>query len=337
MSPYFAAFMTEFRYLCGAILPNAKIFGGVKRFLELGNEFAERGVGFIIFTPTGASPDWFDFQGEVKSFDQLGDFNFEVIFITESQFIPQLFRCKSKRKIFYYVTAKLVLHRVLRFREIEIFANSTTTYNQARRFYFTTPFKAFGGINTEKFVPKLAYDRNKSDPLVVMAYGRLNRRKKGTHLVVRACERLYRRRLNIKLLLFDTPLDEKSRLLIENFTCKLPFEFVTNHPVSKNNALFHRADIFVSAEKGGGWSNTVAEAMAAGIPVVATKNGTTDFLFDNITGLVAKRSVRSLEKSIAKLYHDDDMRQRLAVGARHRIEKFTWKNLAQRIDNYLSG
>ena len=59
-----------------------------------------------------------------------------------------------------------------------------------------------------------------------MAYGRIVERVKGTHYVVSACEKLYAQGYNIKLLLYDTPVDEGAARRIKEFTCKCPFEFV---------------------------------------------------------------------------------------------------------------
>ena len=37
----------------GVLLPHTKLYGGVKRFLELGNIFVEKGHDFYVFTPDG--------------------------------------------------------------------------------------------------------------------------------------------------------------------------------------------------------------------------------------------------------------------------------------------
>ena len=128
-----------------------------------------------------------------------------------------------------------------------------------------------------------------------------------TRYVVKACERLYRKGYNIKLLLFDTHVSEKMQQKYRNFKCSCPYEFVLDHPFSRNSELFGRADCFVSAEnpKYSGWNNTVAEAMACGLPVVSTKAGTADLLIDGVNGIRSARWVFCFEKHIARLYHDE--------------------------------
>ena len=54
---------------------------------------------------------------------------------------------------------------------------------------------------------------------------------------------------------------------------RLPCEFHLNLAQADLAALYTTCDLFVSAEKRAGWNNTVAEAMACGVPVVCTPAG----------------------------------------------------------------
>jgi hypothetical protein len=40
-----------------ALLPHVGIFGGVRRYLEIGNELVRRGYPFVLFTPDGSKPE----------------------------------------------------------------------------------------------------------------------------------------------------------------------------------------------------------------------------------------------------------------------------------------
>lgn len=83
----------------GVILPHTKLYGGVKRFLELGNIFIERGHRFTVYTVDGAAPTWFDFKGETKTFDALTVDCLDALFTTEVRFLDQLTGANAKRKI----------------------------------------------------------------------------------------------------------------------------------------------------------------------------------------------------------------------------------------------
>jgi glycosyltransferase involved in cell wall biosynthesis len=90
----------------------------------------------------------------------------------------------------------------------------------------------------------------------------------------------------------------------------------------------------VAAEKKGGWSNTAAEALAAGVPVIGTKIGTRDFLIDMETGIKVWRHPYFIRRAIEKLIRQPALAQTLAANGRKKIEDFSWKKLADFIEAY---
>lgn len=315
-----------------AILPHTKLFGGVKRFFELATVLAAKGHQFIVFTPDGMAPDWYPTSCPVKKLTALPDYSFDAIFLTENAFLNEFLTARARIKIFYHVGPRVSLRRVLKHKEVSVFVNSTNMYEFDRRKYGIDAFKALGGIHIPELKKK---DRKEGDPFTVMAYGRLGRRSKGTALVVKACEKLYRMGYNVRLLLFDTPIDAVSMQRIKAFRCNVPFEFKLNHPVHENAALFARADAFVAAERKGGWSNTAAEALASGVPVVGTSTGTKDFLIHKKTGLVVWRHPYFIRKALEKLINDRDLAHTLALNGRKKIEEFSWSALADVIESFV--
>lgn len=55
----------------GAILPHLECFGGVRRFLEIGNVMVDRGYDYIIFSRKGKHCNWFKFKGRFASWDRI--------------------------------------------------------------------------------------------------------------------------------------------------------------------------------------------------------------------------------------------------------------------------
>ena len=320
----------------GVLLPHTKLYGGVKRFLELGNIFVEKGHDFYVFTPDGTPPGWFDFKGYVTTFENLQDVSLDALWTTTPEYVPMMLASSAKHKIFYHVRIKEKLGPILKDLDVELFACSSNVYEADLKKYGRKAFKAVGGVTVSHYQPKSDYHVNER-PFVVMGYGRLAESVKGTRYVVKACERLYRKGYNIRLLLFDTHVSEKMQQKYRNFKCSCPYEFVLDHPFSRNSELFGRADCFVSAEnpKYSGWNNTVAEAMACGLPVVSTKAGTADLLIDGVNGIRSARWVFCFEKHIARLYHDEQLRERLGQAARQHIQQFDWEVVADNILKYL--
>jgi glycosyltransferase involved in cell wall biosynthesis len=318
----------------GVILPNTKLYGGVKRFFELGDVFQRLGNEFSVFTPDGSQPTWYSGQIKVASFSDLHTCQLDALFITETRYAKLLEESSATRKIMYHLRPDS-LYSLKNFHDpLEIFSNSTDIYNYIKQEFNIESFKAFGGINTKTYFPKPVASRH-DGPIKILTYGRLIEKKKGTALVVKACERLTDDGFNIKLILFDAPVNQKARQLIDGFKSKTSFEFVLNHPVDRLVELYHRADLFVSAEEKAGHSNTVAEAMASGIPVIASASGSKDFLLHGETGLVIERNSKSIADAIKILVQDSNLRSRLAEQARKKIELYNWDTLGQSILSHL--
>jgi glycosyltransferase involved in cell wall biosynthesis len=319
----------------GVVLPHVQIFGGVKRFLEIGNLLVRKNHRFLVFTPEGLKPEWFAFEGEIRPLTDLPGFALDALFTTEPVFVPQLRAANARLKIFYAVIERSFVKKLLREKDTIVFANSSNVFRYLNGERNNHVVKAIGGIDVNKFAFREKAARRDGDPFVVMAYGRFYRRKKGTMLIVRACEKLYSQGYNIKLHLFDTPVDEPSRAKIKAFKCKVPFEFFVDHPVSKVQELYYQADVFVSAERNAGWCNTAAEAMSCGIPVIATRSGTTDFLVHEETGLEVWRYSWFIRRAIRRLIDDQHLHQSLIKPARAKIEEFSWESLAGNIEKIL--
>jgi glycosyltransferase involved in cell wall biosynthesis len=94
-------------------------------------------------------------------------------------------------------------------------------------------------------------------------------------------------------------------------------------------ALLPAFDIFANSSTHEGVSLTILEAMAASVPVVATRVGGTPEVVTPGTGiLVAPRSADQLAAALAELARDGDRRARIGEAARARVEaSFTAKRM----------
>jgi glycosyltransferase involved in cell wall biosynthesis len=98
---------------------------------------------------------------------------------------------------------------------------------------------------------------------------------------------------------------------------------------------YYEADVFAFAPIWNeGFGIPPVEAMAAGIPVVATRSGAVpETVKDRQTGfLVAKNDPVALAEHILKLLRDDDLREKMGRAARLWVhEQFTWDRVAERM------
>lgn len=313
----------------GAILPHTLLFGGVKHYLEVAETIIRRGNSFTLFTPEGTPPNWCIFSGNILPLTEISGYDLDVLITSEESFLPELLNHPAHKKLFYTINENKALAKIVKHPEITFLCNSTRSFRHVKKKIGVTPYTATCGVNIDHYYPRP--EELPTDPFVIMTYGRQSMKLKGTHLVKAACEQLYKEGYNIKLLLFDTVTDENVRRDIESFSSSCPFEFVVNHPVEKNRELYYRAHVFASAERKGTWANTASEAMACGIPVVASEVGSDDFLINNKTGLKIRRTVGSIARALKKLYNSKELRERLSNEGARRVTEWQWQISADQI------
>ena len=99
-------------------------------------------------------------------------------------------------------------------------------------------------------------------------------------------------------------------------------------------AVYHAGDIFASPTYAEGFSNTILEAMASGLPVVSTRSvGVVDCLRDGANGLlVTPGDVPALAAALARVLDDHALRARLAAAALTEVRaRYAWPAVARQI------
>jgi glycosyltransferase involved in cell wall biosynthesis len=313
-----------------AILPHVEVFGGVRRYIELGNEFVHRGHLYVLFHPSGEPPGWLEFCGETRPFTALEANEFDVALCSEYSVLPEFLRLRARTKYFYFILEGHKQEKNVVRRPFFFLGNSEGICRRIERKYGVKCEPAPGGINTDIFHPVLEKPDRKT--VNILCYGRIQRRRKGVRRVIRAVEGLSSRYPDLRLVFFDTPVGADRRDPRPLIKTAVPYDFYIGLPQDRMAWLFAQADIFASAEVRAGWSNTTAEAMACRIPVVCTKSGTRDFAFDGKTALVAPLPLPFfLRRRIRRLIDDPDLRYRLAEEGYRKIREFAWSALAQKL------
>ena len=314
-----------------AVLPHMEIFGGVRRYIEIGNEFSKRGHCFVLFHPDGGKPEWLEFKGRTESFSSLGEGGFDVALCSEYSILPYFEKLKARVKFFYFLIEGHKMEKEVVRQSYFFLGNSVGICQRINKKYSISCYRAAGGVNPEIFYP--LKKENRKEEFRMLCYGRLYKKRKGVQYVIHAVEKLYRKYPHLKLILFDSLVGRERidpRKLIKTH---VPYEFYMNLPQDKMAWLYSQADVFVSAERRAGWSNTTAEAMACQIPVVCTPSGTRDFAFHNHTALVSPFPYPLfLRYQIEKLIQNEGLRHRLAREGWKRIKDFTWSALVNRLE-----
>jgi glycosyltransferase involved in cell wall biosynthesis len=315
-----------------ALLPHVDIFGGVRRYLEIGNEFSRRGYRFVLFLPEVTKPDWLTFEGTIKPFSSLSEESFDVGLCSEYSILPYFEKLEAEFKFFYFLLEGHKQEREVIRRNYSFLGNSEGMCRRIEKKYRVPCFRAPGGVNTEFFHPEKK--EAGKDEFRILCYGRVYKRRKGVRQVIRAVEGMDKKYPGLKLILFDSLVGEDRKDPRPMVKTRLPHEFLLNLPQNRMSWLYSQADIFVSGERRAGWSNTVAEAMACRVPVVCTRSGTRDFAFHDQTALVVPFPFPFLlRRHIKRLIEDEELRLRLARAGHERIQAFSWSSLVDRLEN----
>jgi len=100
-----------------------------------------------------------------------------------------------------------------------------------------------------------------------------------------------------------------------------------------------QATAFVLSSLFEGFGNVIVEAMALGVPVIATDcpSGPSEIITDNVDGLlVPPADAQSLAAAIERILSDDDLRERLAGEGQVRAKAFDPRHIARRYEEILS-
>jgi len=316
-----------------ALLPSVGVFGGVRRFLEIGNELIQRGHRFTIYHPGGDRPDWLPFQGEVKPLSKLAAARHQIAICNDPPLLDDFERARADVKFFYFVLENIRGERAIaRSNSWSALANSTGMANRLWSRYRVRADRVIGGINLDTFHPGEPRD---SGEYRILTFGRLSRRKKGVPIVVSAVE-MFARRLGetdrpVKLVLFDHIGHGNEADPRVGFSCDVPHEFHLNLGQEDLSALYRGCDAFVSAEKRAGWANTVAESMACGVPVVCTRSGAVDLAIDGETAVVVRRQRWFVERGLRALHGDPTRAKRLREGGIDRVRSYSWESVADQL------
>ncbi|TMQ66681.1 MAG: glycosyltransferase family 4 protein [Candidatus Eisenbacteria bacterium] len=318
-------------------LPHLGVYGGVRRFLELGRIWVARGHDVALLTPEtrGVERPWLRFDGRVGTLEELRPGRWDAVLSPD----PALFLdadAEGALRVFYAVLEG-ARGSVRAWRRADlVLANSAGMRRYlARR--GVQAVDAAGGVNLEMFWPRdpdPRLDRFRAgSPVKALVYGRLSRPRKGSWAAARAVEAAARATgVSVELTLFDAPPNGEPEPKLPR-ALSIPFRWALRPTQEELRGLYADADLFVSGERRAGWCNTAAEAMACGAAVVCTRSGTEDFAVDGGTAAVARWPwAWALARKVAPLLRDPSARAALAARGRGRIAEFTWERAADRIE-----
>jgi len=193
----------------------------------------------------------------------------------------------------------------------------------------------YNGVDTELFLPLRAQDPSSRDVSTLVFCGRLNGTKqKGLEVLLEAMPLVLQERDVVLNVIGVGPRLEEyktqaKRLKLDDRVSFLGF---VEHSLLPQH--YAGADLLVLPSRRESFGLALAEAMACGLPVVATTAGAIPEVVENgVTGLlVPPDDPEALANAVVSLLSDRPRMQAMgAVGAQRVREHFTWHKVAERV------
>jgi glycosyltransferase involved in cell wall biosynthesis len=178
----------------------------------------------------------------------------------------------------------------------------------------------------------------RADEDVIIAIGRLGS-EKGFHYLVRAIALLRKEEVACKLLILGEGQERKT---LEELIARLGLQECVELAGFQQNPYKYliRSRIFVLSSLYEGFPNVLLEALALGIPSVATRclTGPEEIISDGVNGiLVPPADERMLADAVRRLLQDEDLRGRLGEEGKKRAEDFGVEKIVRRFEGLIES
>lgn len=180
----------------------------------------------------------------------------------------------------------------------------------------------FNGVALEEFCPENTNSRKASGAVKLISVGRLIERK-GYHYLIKALQNIKNAEL---LLIGEGNLKEELEGLAINLGVRVNFLGKVNHECIPGH--LRKADIFVLPSLNEGMSNAIIEAMACGLPVIATDTGGSKELIRGNGFMVKKGDISDLKRAIERFIDNPELIEIMGKISKERAEKMGWSEVA---------
>jgi len=184
----------------------------------------------------------------------------------------------------------------------------------------------YNGIDLNRYIPKTAYSDRET--MVLLHIGRFNEQKDHEGLL-RAFQSLHSDYPQCQLHLVG---DGELRDQIEALAGELSLEnsVVFHGAMPDVRPFLHSADIFLLPSRYEGMPMTIIEAMATGLPIVATRvGGVPDMVHDGKSALVVPRKTEAVAQACRRLIQDPALRESLGRAALRDSRRFSAEYMAE--------
>lgn len=164
--------------------------------------------------------------------------------------------------------------------------------------------------------------------------------RKGVRYLIEAFSQLYKKYPNLNLQIVGEG-DEKSGLekIVKELEIEKQVNFVGLVPHEKLPAYYQSAGVYVLPSLNEGMSNSMLEALGAGLPLLATDTGgTKELIEDGVNGFVLKmKNVADIVEKLEILIKDAELRKKMGAASRTKAEGMSWEKVAEKYISLIKG
>ena len=170
---------------------------------------------------------------------------------------------------------------------------------------------------------------------LVLSVGSISKRK-GHLFLIQAFEKAAEELKDIHLIicgvLTDKAYFEELKDYVSRLSCKDRISFMLNVPKEKLIELYSQAHVFALHTQEESQGIVFVEAMAAGLPVVATRVGGVSYVINDSCGYLSDYGdIVSFSKSMVLLFESADSWQSISLNCRKHAYEYSWGSISDRV------
>lgn len=188
----------------------------------------------------------------------------------------------------------------------------------------------YNGINTNYFKPDL--QKKSQEEFIIMPGASRITARKGLRYLIEAVSKLSKTYPKLKLkLIGDGNEKESLEELVRSLKIEEKVEFVGRVPHEKVLRYYQEASVFVLPSLNEGMSNAMLEALAVGLPILATDTGgSKKVISEGQNGYIIKmKDSDDIVEKLEKILSDQELLRKMGENSRAQAEKMSWENVAK--------
>jgi glycosyltransferase involved in cell wall biosynthesis len=162
------------------------------------------------------------------------------------------------------------------------------------------------------------------------------RTEKGLKYLIDAMDLIRGKNRSCRLIIVGEGSEERIlKKMVKNLNLSNYVYFIGQIPNEMVPCYMAASDVFVLPSLYEGLPNVILEAMASGLPIVATKVGALpEILIDGVNGfLIEPENSRQIYEKVSLLLEDQELRVIISKNNRENAKKYSWDNIIKKIED----